>query len=67
VNCTRKLQIGPLVREGAPQNEDRKSQTVIKIRSWVADDGPTPRQTGRQTVGRNIDDDDEILPELLVY
>jgi hypothetical protein len=38
-----KLQTRPLIREGTPQNEDRKRPTVIKNL------GLTPRQTGRQS------------------
>jgi hypothetical protein len=39
-NCTSKLQARPLVREGAPQHEDRKCPTVIKTWSWASDRGP---------------------------
>jgi hypothetical protein len=53
-SCTSKLQTHPLVREGAPQHEDRKCPTLIQIWSWVTDEGLTPRQTGQLTVGCNI-------------
>jgi hypothetical protein len=38
-NCASKLQIRTLVREGAPQHEDRECPTGIKIWSWVLDGG----------------------------
>jgi hypothetical protein len=50
--CNR--QTRPLVREGAPYRQARKSQTIIKIWSYAPDRGLIPRETGRLTVGRNI-------------
>jgi hypothetical protein len=53
-------QIRPLVREGAPRNQERNCQTYsvfrteIKIWSKAPDGCFIPRQTGRLTVGRNI-------------
>jgi hypothetical protein len=40
-----KRQIHPLVREGAPQKQDRICQTVINIWSWDSRWGSTPRLT----------------------
>jgi hypothetical protein len=34
-NCTSKLHTRPLVIEGAPQEDNHKCPTVIKIWSWV--------------------------------
>jgi hypothetical protein len=54
-NCTGKLQIRPLFREGAPQQEILNCKTKKKeIWSWAPDRSPTPRQTGRLIVGRNL-------------
>jgi hypothetical protein len=36
-SSTYKRQTGPLVREGAPQKQDRNYQTVINIWSWAPD------------------------------
>jgi hypothetical protein len=49
-----KGQTRPLVREGAPHQQNRNCLTVIKIWSYAPDGCLTPRQTGRLTVGRNI-------------
>jgi hypothetical protein len=53
-NGTSKLQTHPLVREGASHEETRNRQTEKKIWSWAPDGSPTPRQTGRLTVGRKL-------------
>jgi hypothetical protein len=44
----------PLVREGAPQKQDRKCQTVKNIWSWAPDEGSTPRLTDWLAVSRNV-------------
>jgi hypothetical protein len=59
-----KRQTRPLVREGAPQKQDRNCQRVTNIWSWAPDgarhqdllvDGrSTPRLTGWLTVNRNV-------------
>jgi hypothetical protein len=54
-NC--KLQTRPLVREGAPYQQTRNSLKIVKKKkkkNWfgVPDGCLTPRQTGRQYVGR---------------
>jgi hypothetical protein len=51
-NC--KQQTRPLVREGAPDQQTRNCQTIIKIWSLAPNGCFVPRQTGRLTVGRNI-------------
>jgi hypothetical protein len=53
-NCTSKLQSRPLASKDAPQCEDCKYPTVLKIWSWAVDGCPTPRQTGRLAVDRRI-------------
>jgi hypothetical protein len=47
-------QTRPLVRESAPYQQTRNCLIVIRILSWTPDGGLTPRQTGRLTVGRNV-------------
>jgi hypothetical protein len=47
-------QIRPLVREGAPQKQNRNCQRLINIWSWAPDGRFVPGQTCRLTVGRNI-------------
>jgi hypothetical protein len=49
-----KLQTRPLVGEGATNQETSNRQTEKKIWSWAPDGSPTPRQTGRLTVGRKL-------------
>jgi hypothetical protein len=51
-NCKR--QTRPLVRQGASHQQTSNYLTVIKIWSWAPDECFIPRQTGRQTVGRNM-------------
>jgi hypothetical protein len=57
---TYKRQTRPLVREGAPQNQERNCQTYsvfraeIKIWSQAPNGCFIPRQTGQLTVDRNI-------------
>jgi hypothetical protein len=43
-----------LVIEGASHQQTRICPTVTNLWSWVPDEGFTPRQTGRLTVGLNI-------------
>jgi hypothetical protein len=49
-----KRQTRHIVREGAPQKQNRNCQKVINIWSKAADGCFIPRQTGRLAVGRNI-------------
>jgi hypothetical protein len=49
-----KRQTCHLVREGAPHQQPRTCVTIIKIWSWAQDGCLIPRQTGRETVERNI-------------
>jgi hypothetical protein len=49
-----KRQTRPLVRESGPHQQTCNCLTVIKIWSSASDEGFIPRQTGRLTVGRNI-------------
>jgi hypothetical protein len=51
-NC--KPQTRPLVREGAPHQNTGNCLTVTRICSWAPDGCLIPRQTGRLTVGGNI-------------
>jgi hypothetical protein len=51
-NCKR--QTRPLVREGAPTQQTRNCQTIIKIWSYAPEGCFIPRQTDRLSVGRNI-------------
>jgi hypothetical protein len=50
-----KLHTHPLVRESALHEEEIEviaKHKKIKIWSWTSKDGPTPRRTGRLTIGR---------------
>jgi hypothetical protein len=53
-----KLHTRPLVRQGAPRRRAKQFSGKIKgkskICSWARKGCPTPRRTGRLTVGRNI-------------
>jgi hypothetical protein len=49
-----KWQIRPHIRESAPHQQTCNCLTVIKIWSYAPDGCFIPRETGRQTVGRNI-------------
>jgi hypothetical protein len=51
-NCKR--QTRPLVREGAPNQQTRNCQTIIKIWSQAPNGCFIPRETGQLTVGRNM-------------
>jgi hypothetical protein len=53
-NC--KIQTRHLVRENAPHQQTRDYLAVKKIWLQTPDGCFIPRQTGRQTVGRNITD-----------
>jgi hypothetical protein len=59
-NCTSKLQICPLVREGVPTKKTANCQTEKKIWTWATDGGPTQRQADRMTVGRNFNFEQDI-------
>jgi hypothetical protein len=52
--CTSKLQTHPLFREGAPTSRNQQSPDRNKIWSPAPRGSPTPRQTGRPTVGRKL-------------
>jgi hypothetical protein len=49
-----KRQTRPLVREGAPQKQDRKCQTIKNIWSWAPNGGSTPKLTDWLIVSRNV-------------
>jgi hypothetical protein len=49
--------------EGVPHQQTRNCLTVIKIWSRATDWAFTPRQTGRLTVGRNINSTDASFVE----
>jgi hypothetical protein len=69
-NFTSKLQTRLLVREGAPHQETSNCQSEKTIWPWVSDGSPTPRQNGRQAVGRNITStstSDTILESLQIW
>jgi hypothetical protein len=51
-NCKRQIRF--LVRQGAPNQQTRNCQTIIKIWSYAPEGCFIPRQTGRLTVGPNI-------------
>jgi hypothetical protein len=51
---TSKLQTHPLVREGALHQETHNCQTEKKDLVMGSRQEPTPRHTGRQTVGRKL-------------
>jgi hypothetical protein len=58
-SCTDKLQTRPLVREDAPQEENRRCLKILSMevkRKWlqVLDGGLIQGQTGRLTVDRKI-------------
>jgi hypothetical protein len=53
-NCTSKLKTHPLVRKDAPHQETLNRQTKNKNLVMGSDWSPTPRQTGRLTVGRKL-------------
>jgi hypothetical protein len=63
VSCNYKLQTRPLVKEGSTSRNTQLSDSDknlvmglrwVRIWSWVSDGCPTPRQTDRLTVGRDM-------------
>jgi hypothetical protein len=53
-SSNRQRQTRPLIKESSPHQQTHKSLTVLKTWPWAPDGCLTPRETGRQTVGRNV-------------